>query len=217
MTNPEQIEQFTTQLNAAYRASLLQAKDKIGDEPTPNAFKLTRPGRGGQTWNYVEIFPMLRELKRRYPIHFFHTIKIETIHAETVAVVELEIWEQDKPARRYIGVGSMPVPIAKTTQQPVSIGDAISGSITLAKKKAMAYAGIYPDVYGDDASKYTLVAQASKDELLEEIHQTGNEGLYNQVGEALGGDVTIEEFMRIRRDVDGIIENQEIERGQENT
>lgn len=160
---------------------------------------------------------MLRELKHRYPIHFFHLIKMETIHAEAVAVVELEVWETDTPARRYIGVGSMAVPINNATGEPVSIGDAVSGAVTLAKKKAMAYAGIFSDVYGDDASKYTLVAQQSKDELLEYARTTGDQTLYAQVEEALMPDITIEEFIRIRRDVNGLIETMEIERRQENT
>lgn len=211
------IESLLTQMNRVNRQNALWAKDVLSDTPTPTALVKKRPGRGGETWHYVEIFPMLRELKKRYPIHFFSVFKAEIAFTDAIAVVELEIWEYARPARKYIGVGSIEVPIHKTTGKPVSFGDAISAAVTMAKKKAMAYAGIYTDVYGDDANKYTIADVSMKDELYNFAVNRVPDATLKDIKAALAKDMNIDEFNRVKGDIEGLVEKGEIERRHEET
>lgn len=189
----------------------LQEKDLQGDEPTPKPFVKKRPGRSSAVWNYVEIFPMLRELKRRHPVHFFNVYKVDIMDTDAVAIVTLSIHEGGIPVRQYIGTGTVEIQYNKQTQKPVSLGDPISGAITLAKKKAMSFAGIYPDVYGDDANKYTIADVSMKNELLDIVKSFGTTTLIKQVEDVLAPEINIDEFNRVKRDVEAIIEEYELE------
>lgn len=185
--------------------TLMRHKKEEANIPTPSAFRKKRKGRGGDVWHYVDIHPMLHALKEVHPCFRFVPVFSKLFGEEAVAQVRLQIIELGIVVQEYIGTGSCPCHTFKSGQhigEVISYGDALSGAMTLAKKKAMHYTGVFGDMYGDDANEFVLVPDEELRRLMdyaESQHSVGriSDDVLVKTMEALTGEVSVKRFDQI--------------------
>lgn len=198
--------------------------DMLSNEGTPEAFIKTRPGRAGMVWRYTDIYPQLRALRKYWPLHKFISLERKFIHNEVVVTVTLQLLEAGMIVLEYPGTGSAEVQVNRATGTVISVGDAAAAAETKAMKKAMSRAGVFSDIFGDDADLFTLVEPEEFDELIADTEAanmpTMRDELINLRAQSISEGMVMKDFITIRNNVQATIADaivSDIERNEDGT
>jgi hypothetical protein len=143
---------------------------------TPKSKIKQKPGKGGGTENYVNIYDMTEQIGLLTGFRWSSECLEEKVipnwdkPLEVGAKIRITIWDKEGREYHHTSWGQKTVSYHKTTKLPLSIFDDLKSAYSDGIKKCLSYFGIARDVYGGKEQEFF------SDDSSSDIAESSNQG-----------------------------------------